>query len=161
MSLMKREVLRVKMALMVLDLSPLWVIPEHYQTMHWYAILIIWSHAQSHQRDPSIRIHIIATYAVHARLLLCKVAPPTKESIYGACLLVYFPSLHVLPTGKQAGTSLPSSHVPHLWVVCSGVVASWWPGFTLHCTGEGECVKQNPHLSPVWFHWGSEHDHSD
>ena len=116
---------------------------------------------QSHQKDRSIRIHIIATYAVHARPLLCEVAPPTKGSIHGACLLVYFPSLSCPHAGKQAGTSLPSSPVPHLWVVYSGVVASWWPGFTLHCTREGECVKQNPCLSPVWFHWGSEHDHSD
>ena len=94
---------------------------------HAFICLICYSNhlvTQSHQKDPSFRIHIIATYAVHARRLLCEVAPPTKGSIHGACLLVYFPSLHVLPTGKQAGTSLPSSHVPHLWVVCPGLVAS-------------------------------------
>ena len=151
MSLMRRKFLRVRMALLVLDLSPLWVIPEHYQTMHlyvWCAHLV----TQSHQKDPSIRIQIIATYAVHARPLLCEVAPPTKESIHEACSHVYFPYLHVLPTGKQTETSLPSSPVPHVWVVCSGLVARWGPEFTLHCTGEGECVKQNPCLSPVWFH---------
>ena len=78
----------------------------------------------SHLQDPSIRIHIIAAYAVHARSLLCKVAPPTKESIHEACLHVYFPLLHVLPTGKQTETSLPSSPVPYLWVVCPGLVAT-------------------------------------
>ena len=29
----------------------------------------------SYLQDPSIRIYIIATYAAHARLLLCEVAP--------------------------------------------------------------------------------------
>ena len=46
----------------------------------------------SHSKDANYRIHIIATYAVHARPLLCEVAPPTNESIYEACLHVPYMS---------------------------------------------------------------------
>ena len=133
-----------------------------YKTLHlyvWYAVLIILD-TPSQSKDTNYRIHIIATYAVHARPLLCEVAPPTNEQIHEACLHVYFSSVHVLPTGQHTGPSLPSSPAPYLWVVCSWVVASRGSEFTLHCTAEGECVEQIPRFSPVWFHWGSaEHEH--
>ena len=134
--------------------SWIWAICEWLQntTIPCIDMLGMLSHLviPSHSKDANYRIHIIATYAVHARPLLCEVAPPTDESIHEACL--QFSSLNVLPTGQQTGTSLPSSPAPYLWVVCSGVVASWGPEFTLHCTGEGECVEQIPRFSPVWFH---------
>ena len=73
----------------------------------------------SHSKDVNYRIHIIATYAVHARPLLCEVAPPTNEPIYEACLHV--PYMSCPQASKQ------KLHYPHHLLLTFGwYVQEWW-----------------------------------
>ena len=92
--------------------------------------VLIWS--QSHQKDPSIRIHIIATYAVHARPLLCEVAPPTEELIHAACS--HFLPYMSCPQAYQRGLRYPR----HLFLTYGWYVQEWWrvEDQNLSCTAQ-------------------------
>ena len=114
----------------------------------WIIILL-------YPQDDSIRIYIIATYAVHARSLLCEVASQTKTTHTYTCSLIL---IHIAPTGIPSWPLLSPSPVSYLWVVWPELVASWGPKL-LHCTGERECAKQIFCLCPIWPPSGWQLDH--
>ena len=89
----------------------------------------------SHMQDPSVRIYIIATYAVHARPLLCKVYIPTSTNNFLASLLIHLSYLHKLTDSLHyilymhtcAQAYRRGLHYPrHLLLTPAWYAQQWW-----------------------------------
>ena len=137
MSLTLRKYLRVRMALLSLDLSRLWVITEKhiFDKLENYS-----SHYVFHPQDPNIRIYIVATYAVHARPLLCEVYSPMNKSANHLFSLLAF----TLPSTTRWRISYPQAYhrglryPRHLLLTIAWYARNWWlvEEQNISCTAE-------------------------
>ena len=98
------------------------------------------SHYIFHPQDPSIRIYIIATYAVHARPLLCKVDSPMNKSANHLFSLLAF----TLPSTTRWRISYPQAYYRglryprHLLLTVAWYARNWWlvEEQNISCTAE-------------------------